>query len=99
MCVHGIPATTEFNPGDHETSPCRGSASDEPITLTLGIGHLLTVWVGHGLVNLVAGDASFRVIFFDVLPVGTVPDDRPVVHNREYTSTGYTLGIGVASGI
>ena len=42
---------------------------------------------------------SHWVILLDVLPVGAVPDDRPIVHNAQYISLGYTLGIGVASGI
>ena len=39
------------------------------------------------------------MVIFDVHPVGTVPDDRPIVHINQYISVGYTLGIGVASGI
>ena len=39
------------------------------------------------------------MILIDVPPVGTVPDDRPIVHTDQYILQGYTLGIGVASGI
>src|SRR5689334_8379102 len=32
------------------------------------------------------------VVILDVLPVGTVPGDRPIVHALEYTSVGLYFG-------
>ena len=82
MCVNWITATEMLDPGDEEPPAGCRPASNKPIARSLGIGRLLTAGVGHSLVDLVGGNSSLWVIFLDVLAVGTVPDDRPIVHAR-----------------
>lgn len=41
---------------------------------------LLRAWNRHRVFDFGNGDASLWVILLDVLPVGTVPNDRPIVH-------------------
>ena len=64
-----------------------------------GIWNFFAHGIGHGLFDVGNGNGSPWVILLDVLPIGTVPDDRPIVHSNQYISVGYTVGIGVARGI
>ncbi len=80
MCVDWITATEMLNPGNEKPPAGCRPASNKPIARSLGIGQLLTVGVSHGFVDLAGGNSSLCVIFLDVLPVGSVPDDRPIVH-------------------
>ena len=81
MCVDWISATEMLDPGDEEPPAGCRSASNKPIACSCGIGQLLTVGVSHSFVDFADRNPSFWMIFLDVLPVGTVPDDRPIVHS------------------
>jgi hypothetical protein len=99
MCVDGIPTIAVFDPGDEEGPAGRCSTSHQPIPHALGIWRFFAPGISHGFLNLGDGDTSLRVVLLDVLPISSVPDDRPIVHAHQYISSGYTSGKGVARGI
>jgi hypothetical protein len=92
MCVDGIAATAELHPGHKEPTSSRGLPSDKPITVALAVGCLLASWIPHRLFNLSDGDTSIRMALHNVFPVGTVPNDRPIVHSLSILNA-YTAGI------
>ena len=92
MCVDRIPATEMLDPGDEHPATRGGPTSQKPVAVALQVGQFLTVRVRHGLVNLIGSDASLWVVLLDVHPIGSVPNDRPIVHDNQYTPMGYTPG-------
>src|SRR5438105_10523081 len=99
MCVDGIAPIAKLNPGDKKTATRRCRAPDQPVAGMLWIRHLVSLCVRHDLLDFGRGDRSLWVVLLDVLPIGSVPHDRPIVHSHQYIPTGYTLGKWVASGI
>jgi len=93
-----IATTAVFDPGDQQAPTGVRAATDEPIPCAFWIWRLVAFRVGHDLLDLGGSDTSLRMVILDVLPVGTVPDDRPIVHGDQYISVGYTLGIRVPIG-
>ncbi len=99
MCVDRIASIAVLAPGDEQPPTTGSPTSHQPIPFAFRIWNFLACGIGHRLFDFGNGDASLWVILLDVLPIDTVPDDRPIVHGDQYILLGYTLDIGVASGI
>jgi len=94
MCVDRLASVAVLDPSDEQAPAIRGPPAHQPVPFAFRIWHFFSLGIGHCLFDVGDYDASLWVILLDVIPIGAVPDDRPIVHSNQYTSTGYTLGIG-----
>ena len=100
MCMDGIPAVAVIDPDYVKSATSQRTSSDSVVVWPPRIDGLFTLSIIHGFFDLSDADLAIRMVLLDVLPIGSVPHDRPLVHIWQYTSTGYPVGIyvGVASG-
>jgi hypothetical protein len=80
MCVDRIPTVAVLDPGDEQEPASCSPTSHKPVPRAFRIWHFFALGVGHCLFDLDCVDTSLWVVILDVLLVGTVPDDRPIVH-------------------
>src|SRR5438094_706663 len=98
MCVDRVATIAVLDPRNEQAPTSRSPTSHQPISFAFAIWNFFASGIGHRFFDFGNGDASLWVILLDVLPVGTVPDDRPIVHIVQYILWEYTLRLGVASG-
>lgn len=65
---------------DHDQPAGVGRPADHLVCLPLRHMHFDTIRIGKDLLDLLPRDASLRMLLAEMLAVGDVPDDWPIVH-------------------
>jgi hypothetical protein len=81
MCVNRIAAIAVLDPGNEQAPASGSSTAHQPVPLTLRVRRFFAFGIGHGFFDLRSCKTSLWVVLLHVLPVGAVPDDRPIVHS------------------
>lgn len=91
-----VPTGAIVEPDNNQTASGRRPA-DDLVGMTIGEVSLDSTGIAERLFDLVYRDSTFGMIRCEVFEVGSIPDDRPIVHPFSIYEWGGQIGVPVGT--